>query len=785
MLRAALLLLAVLDTQLLAFNNIPKGQKYQVVVPKKLHSQYKRDTKSKYPDLIQYMVHVEEKPLTLHLQKTDDLLTEDFTVTRYADDGTPVTTRPQDQDHCCYQGHVKEDAGSRLSICTCQGLSGLIHTRNRRYLIEPLNKTTDGDHALFETNEEAPMTCGVTNTTWTEGRLSKSSRSGNSEKQNFLRSQKYINLYIVADNSMYEKYNRSTEAIKQRVFQMINYVNNVYKSLATFVALCGMEVWEKKDLFKVSSSANENLDLFSTWRTNNLLPRKDHDNAQFITHKDFIGTTVGLAFVGTLCSKTHSTGVIQDHSNSPVSVAATIAHEMGHNLGMSHDSSSCVCSADTCIMSPTLSYNTPYVFSTCSLSSFRDFIFERMPECMRDEPSKQNILSPAICGNKFTELGEQCDCGTEQECTNPCCNAATCKFKDKAECADGECCEKCKIKKAGVVCRPAKDDCDLADMCTGKSPECPKDRFIYNGHQCNDGQGVCYNGKCPMLESQCSQLWGPSAAVAVQRCFTENQKGLFYAHCKEVDGSYTRCQPQDVKCGVLFCSGGSENPSVYAKTVSFLSCKAVLAISGMVQNGTKCGEGKVCQDGKCVSINSAYRSANCSADCPGHGVCDSELQCQCQEGWAPPTCDAPSDTNIGIIVAIILIALLLLTGVILMLVFRKRCAKRASANRVSGATNPAFHQAQVKSGSNVSTPELSIRNVYPPPPPPAKPKKPQVTQPASRDGYQGPQYSTTTSVESAKKSPALQRPTNAPPPVPTSKPAAPPAPPKALKPPKK
>lgn len=48
-------------------------------------------------------------------------------------------------------------------------------------------------------------------------------------------------------------------------------------------------------------------------------------------------------------------GFLQDHNNNAIAVGATLAHEMGHNLGMNHDDSSrCICSGDSCIMAAAL-----------------------------------------------------------------------------------------------------------------------------------------------------------------------------------------------------------------------------------------------------------------------------------------------------------------------------------------------------------------------------------------------------------------------------------------------
>ena len=99
-------------------------------------------------------------------------------------------------------------------------------------------------------------------------------------------------------------------------------------------------------------------------------------------------------------------------------------------------------------------------------------------------------------------------------------------------------------------------------------------------------------------------------------------------------------------CGKLYCSGGWEMPS-YGSLVTFESCKASFPRNGdtdlgMILNGTKCGDGMVCSNGECVYAEDVFRSSDCSAKCPGHAVCDHEMQCQCEEGWAPPNCDSSS-----------------------------------------------------------------------------------------------------------------------------------------------
>lgn len=77
------------------------------------------------------------------------------------------------------------------------------------------------------------------------------------------------------------------------------------------------------------------------------------------------------------------------------------------------------------------------------------------------------------------------------------------------------------VKAAGALCRASKNDCDLAEHCSGLSAECPEDVFQENGVSCQHGTGYCYNGACPSHGEQCRALWGagrvPSPPILLRR----------------------------------------------------------------------------------------------------------------------------------------------------------------------------------------------------------------------------------------------------------------------------
>uniref|UniRef100_A0A3Q3WZG0 Peptidase M12B domain-containing protein n=1 Tax=Mola mola TaxID=94237 RepID=A0A3Q3WZG0_MOLML len=129
-----------------------------------------------------------------------------------------------------------------------------------------------------------------------------------------------------------------------------------YRALNIRVALVGLEVWSDMDKCPITQDPFNTLHEFLDWRKVKLLPQKPHDNAQLISGVYFQGTTIGMAPIMSMCTAEQSGGI--DHSDNPLGAAVTLAHELGHNFGMNHDTPErgCGCRVTVdrggCIMTP-------------------------------------------------------------------------------------------------------------------------------------------------------------------------------------------------------------------------------------------------------------------------------------------------------------------------------------------------------------------------------------------------------------------------------------------------
>ncbi|XP_074396838.1 disintegrin and metalloproteinase domain-containing protein 33 isoform X3 [Zonotrichia albicollis] len=581
------------------------------------------------PARAEVAVTAEGRELVLVLER-NQLLAPGYTETHYSEQGQPLTVTPNHTEHCHYHGHVRGHRRSWVVLSTCSGIRGLIVlSSNTSYYLSPLGPPEPGLH-LLQRAEHLPVpggTCGhgqhLASTVAGMARLFQPRHTR--ARRDAWRTMKYMELFIVADHTLYRNQNHNLGHTKQRIMEIANYVDKFYRLLNIKVALIGLEVWTERDQCAVSSDANATLWAFLQWKKS-LRARKRHDNAQLLTHP------------------------------------------------------------------------FPRVFSSCSRRQLESYFQKGGGMCLFNLPDTKDLVVARKCGNGFREEGEDCDCGEVEECTNPCCNAHNCTLKEGAQCAHGDCCHSCKLKVAGTLCREAAGSCDLPEFCTGVSPYCPPNVYLLDGSSCAQGQAYCSNGMCMTHQQQCVQLWGPGAWPAPDACFQDvNMAGNTYGNCgKDSQGRYVKCDKRDAMCGKIQCQSSAKKPQG-TNTVSIdttirlkgreVKCRGTFVYSakddqedlsdpGLVLTGTKCGDGMVCKDRRCQNA-SLFELEKCVSRCHGHGVCNSNKNCHCEPGWAPPFCEKPglggsvdsgpvqNHAHESILIALVVISLFLLPALTL------------------------------------------------------------------------------------------------------------------------
>ncbi|XP_001367215.4 disintegrin and metalloproteinase domain-containing protein 30-like [Monodelphis domestica] len=626
---------------------------YEVIIPRQL------GTRSGDPEVasqVSYLLQMEGEEHAVHLQVKKLLLSRHLRLFSFTEWGARLEDQPHIPNDCNYEGYVEGFLDSRVTLNACfGGLRGILNMNGNFYQVEPLKNSTTFEHILYRLKEEVTpnWTCGLTDEE-VDRQLAQSQIPEVLSKIDFSESyihQKHVELMLVMDHKRYlTRHSNMTQVIVD-CLTLSGIADTYFKTLNMHVHLIAIEVWtDKNKIDENGDSLLHVLNLFSFYKKIILYPRVLMDWTHLFVGKYFRDAG-GWAWISGACKSYKASSVSILPWEVDLYYGLAFVHEMAHGFGILHDTEFCVCSTKRCLMD---TFMGGQAFSNCSFESYFNFVTKK-GKCLYNIPSM--VYKIEECGNKVVEPGEDCDCGSKEECRNDKCCLPTCKFKRMAQCNSGLCCNHCHFQPSGKICRPKRTECDLAEFCNGTTNLCPNDFYKQDGTPCDyNKMGLCYHNGCHSHLQQCRKLFGSNAHNGPAGCYVQINRGDRFGNCGFTDIKYKQCKPQDIMCGRVQCVNISDLPSMPDHTsivqthlgdvicwgtdyhASMASIK--LPDVGEVKDGTPCGKGLICINKSCQSTS--LLNYDCVPEkCNSQGVCNNKKNCHCNFGWAPPFCIEP------------------------------------------------------------------------------------------------------------------------------------------------
>ena len=272
----------------------------------------------------------------------------------------------------------------------------------------------------------------------------------------------------------------------------------------------------------------------------------------------------------------------------------------------------------SCTITITTTVNSPLADGVL-LSNAADIIDDALNSA--EAAAVTTVDNPAVCGDGVIKAPEECDEAAANGTSGSCCTA-TCTFRASSQ-----------------VCRPAADECDAAETCSGASATCPADDFVTAGVGCTDDGNVCTDDACngaglcihPNNTAPCND---GSACTTNDTCGGGACTGGPPPNCNDGnDCTDDGCDP-DLGCTNVNnndpCNDGS-----FCTTAD--ACSGGTCVGGPPPN---CNDGNVCTDDSC-NIGSGCAHTSNSEPCSDGDACTTNDTCSggsCASGPAA-NCD--------------------------------------------------------------------------------------------------------------------------------------------------
>lgn len=394
-------------------------------------------------------------------------------ITRITDAGS-VTEAPS---VAVYEGSLEGDPTAVVRVVLSdQGMDGLIIADDDMVFLEPASRYgrgADGGTIVYAASEvnEYPeaLGCGVDGGHQLNLSDLRDAVATGRTPRGIGGSLGLLEVGMVGDFELFQQHGAGTAT---RILTLMALVDGIYVAeLNTTLAVTEIVVFETAaDPFSNDTNSNSFLDEIGEYREAPGSPVGETGLAHLITGRNLAGSTIGIAWVDTLCSDFFGSGLSEDFTSNTFTMSLLIAHELGHNFGADHDGqngSSCNNAPFGHIMWPSIGGGMTNTFSQCSIDVIEPNVLSA--SCIVD-------AIPVGCGNGILGGGEECDDGNN---------------------VNGDCCRvDCKFENPGAVCSSdanacTDDVCDGAGSCTHPN----------NTDPCDDGDictapGSCSGGAC-------------------------------------------------------------------------------------------------------------------------------------------------------------------------------------------------------------------------------------------------------------------------------------------------
>jgi hypothetical protein len=328
-----------------------------------------------------------ERPFVLELDSNHELLVDLPEAVRSELDGIEL-----------FKGRVAGRDGSWVRLTRVgDQWAGLLFDGSELLALEPelgLEGPDASDPVLYRLEDvEATGTCAVADT------AAAAVTALSSDLEAFVtaaaQAALFIDVAVIADR----RFTRDQSDAMGRAVALFNAVDGIY-SEQVGVAINVVDVDLRTDNGPLTSSdAGELLDQLADWAAT-----RELDNPGLIhllTGRNLDGSTVGIAFIGTLCSESAGVSLSEIRNGSFAIDTVLIAHELGHNFGAPHDNelgSLCAATPSGYIMSPNLG-DTSDRFSSCSLDRMEPEIDSA--RCLGELPDEPVVEAPCVFENDF------------------------------------------------------------------------------------------------------------------------------------------------------------------------------------------------------------------------------------------------------------------------------------------------------------------------------------------------------------------------------------------------